>query len=245
MFTKFVELPIELRLEIWGHAAQHPQIIGLCSGKNSHSLSGTKARCPLLRVSKEARDEALKLKKDFNKRLKRRDGAKVYVNLEVDTLWLADFEDSGRDDIRKRPVKNIRSIAIAYHDLTALVEKKDILLKMNLKEIVVILQSETIGENDEAVFIEPRSDIPPPSQDRWHNKREVKRFAKTWEDDACKQKNLIRAEAKLWLFRSWRIRFDQSQLCVTHNKTKTSQHCPHLHLKMQCINLGTYFVASQ
>jgi hypothetical protein len=78
--------------------------------------------------------------------------------------------------------------------------------KINLKEIVVILRSEVIGENDEAVFIEPRSDIPPPSRNKWLINR-VLRFAETWEEDAREQMNLLRRQAKVWQEYVWEKRF--------------------------------------
>jgi hypothetical protein len=63
-FTNFAKLPPELRFMIWKAAAHVPQLIGLEYEATRDNFKGNHIRCPLLLVSKEARREVLRYKKD-------------------------------------------------------------------------------------------------------------------------------------------------------------------------------------
>ncbi|KAG4440470.1 hypothetical protein IFR05_004064 [Cadophora sp. M221] len=94
-FELFRKLPVELRLKVWRYAAWLPQVIAIKDDCSPHhmAISGAAARCPLVRVNKEAREEVLKTKIDFNAQCKV-DGfvlPKIWVNLEVDTIWLMNW----------------------------------------------------------------------------------------------------------------------------------------------------------
>lgn len=202
MFTKFGELPIELRLKIWRHAAQQPRIIGLRSSPKQPAFAGTNARCPLLIVSKEAREEAMKSRKDFNRRMPRLGRAKIYADLEIDTLWLADLKHDAWEKLGSGEVKNIQRLAISYDDFVAV----QALFKYssfknsrldNLKDIVAIVRSETIGENDEAVFIVPRYDIPLPMP-ILGSFGGVSRYSDGWEEDAHVHNSNIVSSFGFW-----------------------------------------------
>lgn len=67
-FELLPKLPIELRLGIWRYAAWHPQVIAVKDDSNPSytALRGDTARCPLIRVNKEAREEVTKTKLNFN-----------------------------------------------------------------------------------------------------------------------------------------------------------------------------------
>ena len=87
-FELFLKLPIELRLRIWQYAAWHPRVIAIKDDYNpTHmALCGSNARCPLVRVNKEAREEVVKIKIDFNARCQIDGAPKIWVNLAVDTI---------------------------------------------------------------------------------------------------------------------------------------------------------------
>tara|TARA_R110002060_G_scaffold52463_1_gene63328 strand:+ start:795 stop:1289 length:495 start_codon:yes stop_codon:yes gene_type:complete len=87
-FELFPELPIELRLRIWGYAAWHPRVIAIKDDYNpTHmALCGSNARCPLVRVNKEAREDEVKTKMDFNARCQIDGAPKIWANLAVDTI---------------------------------------------------------------------------------------------------------------------------------------------------------------
>ncbi|KAH9219002.1 hypothetical protein DL95DRAFT_457832 [Leptodontidium sp. 2 PMI_412] len=72
-----------------------PQVITIKDDYSPHhkALSGAAARCPLVRVNKEAREEVLKTKVDFNAQCKV-DGLlvpKIWVNIDADTIWLMNW----------------------------------------------------------------------------------------------------------------------------------------------------------
>lgn len=93
-FELFPELPIELRLRIWGYAAWHPRVIAIKDDYNpTHmALCGSNARCPLVRVNKEAREDEVKTKMDFNARCQIDGAPKIWANLAVDTIWIMNWK---------------------------------------------------------------------------------------------------------------------------------------------------------
>lgn len=173
-FPEFPNLPVELRLKIWGIAAAFPQVIGLRSNKHGDVpvLEGTTVRCHLLSVSKEARNEALRTKQDLYHGSQSRQSPKLYVNLDVDTIWLMDPDITWRNikspglggrDITQVGIKRLAIDCrlwsppeMGYTSETVVLYPR-LLYMMDVKEVVVVIESEEIGDNDEPVFIDPRA----------------------------------------------------------------------------------------
>ncbi len=86
-FLEFNNLPKELRLMIWRCAGDEGQVIGIKTTivRGKVELNGTKARCALLLVCKESREEVLKSKENIGSH-SAAGGPSIYVNLEVDTV---------------------------------------------------------------------------------------------------------------------------------------------------------------
>lgn len=86
-FELFPKLPLELRLKIWQHAARFSQIIGVKDDDNDDhaALAGSMARCSLLLINTEARDEVIKTKINYNAACGS-DAPMTWINLEVDIL---------------------------------------------------------------------------------------------------------------------------------------------------------------
>jgi hypothetical protein len=102
-FHPFSRFPVEIRLKIWKHAANLPQIIGLKGPKNPPMilmkrgdseyerakkdglrLSANAARCHLLITCKESRQEVLKNRENYN--VFDCLAPKIYANTTIDTL---------------------------------------------------------------------------------------------------------------------------------------------------------------
>jgi hypothetical protein len=162
-FPNFPKFAPELRLKIWGLAAEFPQVIGLRSAKLGDVLEGTTARCHLLSVSKEARSEVLRMKQDLYHASQNRQSPKLYVNLDFDTIWLTDPSITWKKVKRFSPV--VKRLAIDYrlwYGETRGRSDEDEpffprhLLAMDVNEVVIVVKSEEIGENENTVFITPR-----------------------------------------------------------------------------------------
>lgn len=89
---------------IWRHAGKEGQIIGTTARKMKAKqvMNGTDIRCYLLLVCKESRKEVLETRINFNAAEVNANTtsagvARIYVNLEVDSIWIQDFKPSQLD----------------------------------------------------------------------------------------------------------------------------------------------------
>lgn len=116
-------------------------------------------------MTKEARNEALKTRKDFNLALGRSDGAKIYSNVEIDALWFADSAYIGWHLSRPGLMDDIQSFAINYNDLNAFGFYIHNTYRFNrgrtFNEVLIVINREDVEENEIAILVEPRADNTP------------------------------------------------------------------------------------
>lgn len=151
-FHRFMDLPYELRIPIWRIAAEVPRIVGLKNGKLSKFFVGTAARCPLVNVCKEARNEVKRVKKNIYEGIPH--APEIYANLAVDTLWLVNYNSTFEHFVL--PLKGVRRLAISADIWRNELFKFHSLEDFDLEELILVVDSQKIGEGDEAVFVEPR-----------------------------------------------------------------------------------------
>jgi hypothetical protein len=159
-FSKFPKLPPELRLKIWGYAAWVPRIIGIRSDRNRGTVEGTVARCQLLMACKEARSEVLASRQDLHAS-QTRNHAKISFNPDIDTLWLTDPATTPQ---QLKPFRStIKRLAIDhrlwYGNPNTLKNRTFLprhLLMLDVEEVIVVVKSESVGENENPVFVDPQ-----------------------------------------------------------------------------------------
>ncbi|KAG4438129.1 hypothetical protein IFR05_006376, partial [Cadophora sp. M221] len=168
-FSKFSELPLELRLMIWRRAGKEGRIIGTTAQriKAKHVINGTGLRCSLLLVCKESRKEVLKTKINFNATEVSANTtsagiARIYINLEVDSIWVQDFKPSQLDhqgfghicqslDVNSA---NLQQLAIDFRTLD--IHGMIWLFQLNLKELnLVVDHSERTDFSSETTLVPP------------------------------------------------------------------------------------------
>ena len=134
-FTKFPELPVEIRKLIWSEFLRFSRVVGLKvsqslfqNGRDENDRGfGSRASgtlCPLLRTNKEARDAAFEVQSLLHSELDSL-APRVIMNLEIDVLWLINLDTPGLyakepswvGEIQRRPKdqhQNFRSIAVYW-----------------------------------------------------------------------------------------------------------------------------------
>jgi hypothetical protein len=168
LFEPFAKLPIELRLQIWAHAATFPQIIRLRDPGGSRALEGD--RCPLALVSKEAREEVLRVKQNYY--AGRRLGPRLYANLDVDTLWLEECSHPfvawtrsmiwlTGSKLRLGSKDGIRRLAFSYKFWHLVRNKYGLgppwIMTLNLEEVILVVDPDEVPQGETAISIEPRT----------------------------------------------------------------------------------------
>lgn len=122
VFTKFPELPIELRLLVWSHALPDSQAVVVTNDSRYERLSTennakvrrvNQARATyrlpsLLMVNIEARDAALKTYTPTASKYLQ--GVPIYLDFNKDTLYIAD-DSAVSSFLAKRKITNVGSLA--------------------------------------------------------------------------------------------------------------------------------------
>ncbi|KAF4635165.1 hypothetical protein G7Y89_g2924 [Cudoniella acicularis] len=175
-FELFSQLPNELRLLIWAAAARTPIVIGLRPGQDPQFLKSTSLRCPLYNVSKEARDEVVKIKKNF---YPTSNFPQLLTNPSSDILYLdnTDFRLEQLSAANTRLLKNIRTIAVDYREwhktydyepsMSEIVQSRqsgkaylEYLLQRtvtpSLEKVLIVVNKPTLKPYEQPIFIEPR-----------------------------------------------------------------------------------------
>lgn len=177
-FTLFPTLPSELRCKIWATAC-FSRVLSLTYDSSTSSFQTTTPTPTLLSVSREAREEALRVYSlTFGTSTK---ASNIYFNPYLDTLYLPRYREMGYDDTLRdfrtivsdpsNVLDEVRSIAL---DVVSLEVKKPwegynkaTLLRSfkNLQEVVLVLcstitQDSTIEPTtkENTQFVEPRDD---------------------------------------------------------------------------------------
>lgn len=175
-FDFFPKLPLELQFRIWQLAARQPHIIGINDLENKDGLCGTSARCQLMLTCKQARQEAIREKQDWNKTHTPLQ-PKIWVNFAVDTLWLnirrVDFYDHSLPPLWQKvmsgPYQNICKLAVSYSVFKRRWDHMNAMVfKLNLEQLILVVDAEEIMPDDYAVYTRPRS--------------AVERRAQVWKD---------------------------------------------------------------
>ncbi|KAL2064889.1 hypothetical protein VTL71DRAFT_4029 [Oculimacula yallundae] len=157
-FPKFSNLPLELRIMIWKLAGSEGKVIGVraVKFKGDLRLAGTEARCPLLLVCKESREEALRAKDNFS--ISEIGAPKIYANFGVDTIWIQGVECFSDKAFQKQVCKivgagcmgsGVQRIAIhvqvmsewrMYSFQVAEEPEMDFVFEASLKSLILVLE---------------------------------------------------------------------------------------------------------
>jgi 2EXR family len=171
-----------LRLQIWALAAEVPRIIGLKSEKTSELLLATAACCPLVHACKEAKNEVLRVKRNVYEGKPR--ASETYVNLAVDTLWLLDY-NTKFEQVLSGISESVRRLAVNI-DLCRGFLKYSLLKRLRLEELIVVIDYETFGENDELCFVKPGKPRYEGIRKIWHLIDRGGDYFPSWEQQAEK-----------------------------------------------------------
>ncbi|KAH6671392.1 hypothetical protein B0J14DRAFT_670535 [Halenospora varia] len=201
IFHPFPILPPELRLRIWKVAAMATHIIEVQDvpqnntedkerllmwldgvNINGHrqkirSLSGKGARCSLLLTCKEARQETRKTRKNYNAFDPL--APKIYINLEIDTLWVSGCRPPRQtrdgtnvwpawEALLKGSTQEIRSLAIdqkPWHVHRGYEKEQESLdacwtfEQLRAEEVLLAVKQEELADDNRAFMVMPRKDI--------------------------------------------------------------------------------------
>jgi len=143
-FTEFPKLPVELRCRVWYYAATFPRIVGLRTGKKYvHEI----ATCfPFEIVNKKAQEEMRKCRQPLYDPRAHPEAPKIYVNMEIDTIWLTDR--ALWSQLARTAFKGVQSLAIndnlwnieqQYGPFAdGGISKLDIIICLDVRELLVV-----------------------------------------------------------------------------------------------------------
>lgn len=147
-----------------------PMKINLKKRGYDRELVGTVVRCPLLLTCKEAREETLKWKENWNEDA---ESAKIYTNHSVDTLWVKQEPRACKDLFSSYSTIDMVSYARRSAVLHSLAVNANVwyggrpgedfaehnLMTLHMDEVIIVVRSEVLLEHDVAVLVEPRGSV--------------------------------------------------------------------------------------
>jgi hypothetical protein len=176
-FSRFPELPIEIRNIIWDIALKVPRVVGAKivvrdRGDKKEALTPTAPTSAILSVNMESRSRAKKVLMCLTEGEERSQDRVplLYLNPHIDTLWLVNFNLLRfRDERITQSVfgqSKIRKLAIPFFtwgSMYSTIGSEDEIIEFvirchdtGIQEVILIVGDKDSAECSDAVLIEPR-----------------------------------------------------------------------------------------